>query len=209
MKKIIMLLTFCFFLFHLNAQNDRKNQIGTHVAFGTGGYGYFPAKKEGGGSHNTKYYYTIGLDYSRQLSKRLDLCSGFEYTYTDMTATSISAGERLSTKGYLTMATIPVQFKYHFGKLVYLNGGLLLNIVAKEQMNSLWMTGKVEKDNVAMLLGVGLGIGFEHEFTSGITLSLNPYARFNGIGGMGLQSGPLVHYKYLQGGVNLGVGYKF
>jgi len=59
-------------------------------------------------------------------------------------------------------------------------------------------------------LGVGLGIGFEHEFNSGIMLSLNPYARFNGIGkAASLQPDPLEHYKYLQGGISLGVGYKF
>ena len=127
-----------------------------------------------------------------------------------MEAISAATGARLSIKAHLTMTTIPVQLKYHFGKVVYLNGGLLFNVVATEKRNIIWAIEKEEKAPVALLLGVGLGIGFEHTFTSGLTLSLNPYARLNGIGkGMSLESKPLEHYKYLQGGLSFGVGYKF
>lgn len=207
MRKIILLLTLCFLIVHLFAQSDRKNLIETHIALGAGGYG--PVGLVGAPSYNTKCYYTIGLDYSRRLSKHWDFCSGFEYTYNSMTAKSITTGKLLTAKAHLTMTTIPVQLKYHFGRFMYLNGGMLLNITAKEQMNNFW-TLLDQKNNVALLLGVGLGIGFDYEFNSGITLSINPYARYNGIGkAVSLQSESLEHYKYIQGGVRLGIGYKF
>ena len=214
MKKIILLLTLCFSIIHLHAQSDKKNMIGTHVSIGMGGYG--PTRMKGAPSYHTKYYYAIGLDYSRQLSKRWDLCSGYEYTYTEMTVsllappTPISSSlEEFSVKANLSMSTIPVQLKYHFGKLVYLNGGLLLNVVAKEKIKGIW-TNEDFKANIALLLGIGLGIGFEHEFKSGILLSLNPYARLNGIGkAISLQSEAAEQYIYFQGGVSFGVGYKF
>ena len=47
-------------------------------------------------------------------------------------------------------------------------------------------------------LGFGLGVGFEREFSSGIILSINPYARTHIVAGILLQSG-----------VNFGIGYKF
>ena len=83
--------------------------------------------------------------------------------------------------------TIPIQFKYSFGKVAYLNYGLFLNTY----------------DNFrGYLIGYGLGIGFEHKFSNGIVLSLNPYVRYNGL--------PIPDYMgFLQSGVNLGAGYKF
>jgi len=195
MKKIILLLTLCCSIIHLYAQNDKKNLIGTHVALGIGDYGAFG--KKGGGSYDVKRYYTIGLDYSRQISKRFDFCSGFEYTYSNMTATPHSSVEGYSPKAHLTMTTIPAQLRYHFGKFVYLNGGLLFNITAR--MNNIWPT-EDKKTNVDLLLGLGLGVGFKYEFKSGIMLFLNPYVRYNGIGN---------DYKYAQIGGSFGVGFKF
>jgi len=201
MKKGIFLLILCFSITNLYAQNEKKNMIGTYTAFGTGAYGRIKPY-EGGGSYNTKYYYTIGLDYSRTLSERWDLCSGLEYTYNDMTIkpSFTGVGQPLSNV-HLTLVTVPVQFKYHFGKLAYFNGGTFLNILAKDSDKY--------RPNVAMLLGIGFGIGFKHEFNSGIMLSLNPYTRFNGIGNLSLHSESIKDYKYLQGGVSFGVGYKF
>ena len=64
---------------------------------------------------------------------------------------------------------------------------------------------------MAMLLGCGLGIGFEYALSnSGLVLSLNPYVRWNGIGELGsFQSNQAKGYTFLQGGVNLGIAYKF
>jgi len=210
MKILVLLFAFCFSIVQLFAQNDKKNMIGAHGAFGFGIYG--PIGLKGAPSYSSNHHYTIGFDYSRQISKSLDLCSGIEYTYNDMKLTPASLGtERPSWSANLRLVTIPVQIKYHFGKVVYLNSGLLLNILASERSERYYDFIKNEiKSNVGLLFGFGLGIGFEHEFSSGITLFLNPYARFNGIGkAASFQSNPLEHYKFLQGGVSLGIGYKF
>ena len=216
MKKYIFLLTFYFSIVHSFAQNDQRNLMGTHAAFGYGGYG--TVGLVGTPSYSSRYYYTIGLDYARKLSKRLDLCSGLEYTYNDMTITPAPTGiERPSFDANLTLFTLPVQIKYHVGKVFFFNGGLLFNILATERSEAFayvaegwYPLEKEHKSYVALFLGFGLGFGFEHEFHSGITLSFNPYVRFNGIGNaISLQSASLNHYKFIQGGVSLGVGYKF
>jgi len=199
----------------LKEQKYKKNTIGTHAAFGSGWYG--PVGLCGAPSYKTKYYYSIGLDYSRMLTNRLDLCSGLEYTYNDMTETPAFTGITSPTwSADLKIITVPVQVKYHVSKLFYFNGGAFFNVFAKES-SEVWAlldywnpTGKIQKNHVGILLGFGLGFGFEHEFNSGIVLSLNPYTRFNGIGrAVSLRSERLEYYKYLQGGVSLGVGYKF
>lgn len=196
-----------------NAQTEqtvKKNLVGAHFAFGTGDYG-FP-NSVGGGDYNTKYYYNVGLDYSRVLQpNRWDFCTGFEYTYNSMTimpndcAVYMGIGQG-SNKEHLTLVTIPAQIKYHIGKIFYLNGGVFFNISSKEYDDEY-----KDFDNIAMLLGCGLGIGFEYEISkSGLVLSLNPYVRWNGIGGLGsFQSNQVKGFIFLQGGVNLGIAYKF
>ena len=124
--------------------------VGTHTSFGTSHYGFVFGLVNV--SYNTEYYYSIGLDYSRQLSKRWDFCSGLEYTYNDMTKKYIKdEGESVR----FTLVTVPVQFKYNLGKHVYFNGGAIFSILAKEHYFD-------REENSWGLLGVGLGIGLKH-----------------------------------------------
>jgi len=210
---IVILTVPIFFAHNIYSQTAKKNLMGVHFSFGDGIY---MTNKDGAGDYDIKYYYSIGLDYSRVLSKRLNLLSGLEYTYTNMMITPAYTGgekEPTSSKDHLTLTTIPVQLKYHFGKFFYLNGGMFFNILANTSED--WMVKSRDGEyrlthNVGMLLGCGFGIGFEHEFASGFVLSLNPYVRWNGIGGVGsFYSTRLTGYHFLQGGVSLGVGYEF
>ena len=194
-------------------QTDKKNRIGAHFAYGNGDY-YAP-NMMGGPSYDTKYYYSIGLDYSRTLSKTWDFCSGLEYTYSPMVATPEYMGEPILTlyNEHLTLTAIPVKMKCHIWKIIYLDGGIFLNILGRtsEEWSVKSRNGEYKSThNVGMLLGCGLGIGLEYElFGSGIMLSLNPYLRLNGIGSIGsFQSAQLTGYRFLQGGVSLGIAYK-
>ena len=90
MKKIILLLTLCLLAVDTYGQSNKTHTIGTHVAFGTGWYGFGTL---GGGSYDVKYYYSIGLDYAKQLSKRWDFCTGMEYTYNKMMVTPSFTGD--------------------------------------------------------------------------------------------------------------------
>ena len=220
MKQKLMFLIVTLTATNLLAQNaynqtDKKNFVGTHFSFGNGVY---TTSKVGGGAYDTKFYYSVGLDYSRVLLKNLDLCSGLEYTHINIMVTPAFTGieeGRTPHKEHLTFTTtVPVQLKYHFGKFFYLNGGLFFNILAKTSED--WTVKSRDGEyrsthNVGMLLGYGLGIGFKYEFSSGIVVSLNPNVRWNGIGGLGspFQFTQLKGYHFLQGGASLGIGYKF
>jgi len=105
----------------------------------------------------------------------------------------------------LSLVTIPLQFKFHLGNVVYLNGGLLVNVLARTSSEIGIANASKHTHNAGMLLGLGLGIGFEHEFSSGILLYLNPNVRWSGFGSIG----PAGDLHFLQGGACIGVAYKF
>jgi len=203
MKKNTILLAVCLCAISLFGQNGKKNTIGAHIAYGIGDYGYLPAEK-GANSYNVKYYYSLALDYSRQLSKRLDLCSGVEYSYDNTTVTQSYTGQESDRnfRSNLTLITVPVQIKYHAGKFIYFNGGMFFNILSQTRETAEWFLppNRTRNNNANLFLGLGLGIGLEHTFDSGIMVSLNPYARWNGI---------VERLQYVQAGVSLGIGYKF
>ncbi len=187
MKRNILLLILFLGVVNLSGQikTDKKNLIGTHIAFGKGNFYDI-------GTVENKYYYSLGIDYSRKLSEHFDLCSGMEYTYHIY---------GLYSDYYLKLVTIPAQLKYHLGKLIYFNGGLFIN-VSTNKNSFLNVSGQWESTkNFSMPLGCGLGVGFEYEFDSGIVLLLNPYARWYGIGES--------DYHFFQSGVSFGVGKKF
>jgi len=205
-KTTLLLLVLCLLVTNLHGQNEKKNMVGIHAALGTGVCGI---PSPGAGNYDVKYYISTGLDYAKQLSKRWDFLSGLEYTYSRMIVSPEYSTEPRSRIENLTLVTIPVQFKYHFGKIVYFNGGMFLNIINRTKSET-WVQSHagVSKltHNAGLLFGCGLGVGFEHEMSNGILFYLNPYVRLNGFGGI-IQKGADLFL--LQGGACLGVGYKF
>ena len=211
---IVILTVTNLFAQKIFSQTDRKkNLIKAQFSFGDGVY---TTDMDGGGTYDTKYYYSIGLDYSRVLLKKLYLSSGLEYTYASIMVTPpfYPEEERTPHKEHLIFTTtIPVQLQYYFGKFFYLKGGMFFNILAKtsETWGVKSRDGEYrETHNLGMLLGCGVGVGFEHEISSGFVFSLNPYFRWNGIGEVGsFYNTQLTGYRFIQYGVSLGVGYKF
>jgi hypothetical protein len=213
--KIKILLLACMLLLCITgmyAQNNKKNLIGTHFALGTDKF-YSPGA-EGGGFFPI-YYYNTGLDYSRNLSRYWDFCTGFEFTRSNMV---VKSPDISSSNDNLKLVTIPIQMKFRFATFFYINGGLFLNVLARTG-SEWWIPPYKEQTNkVNLFFGCGLGIGFERELKSGITFSLNPYVRWNGLenvnrgktflGGL-RKEGNINDFLYFQTGASLGVGYKF
>ena len=172
MKKTVFLLIACLMSVNLYSQTEigKKNTIGTNFAFGGGIYNFLI---KGDAGYNTKYYYSVGFNYSRKLSERLDLYSGIEYTYVDLMVTPSFTGiKKTPYKEHHTLATIPVLLKYNFGKLVYLNGGMLINISDKTSEQ------REIQNNLIPPLGFSIGIGLDYEFDSGFILTMNPFFKF-------------------------------
>ena len=214
MKKVCLVIIACCIVISTFAQSEKKNLIGTSFALGTDDYS-FPGWV-GGGSYEAKYYFSTGLDYARMLSKHWDICTGLKFTRSNMRVHP-APGIGGSPSDYnLQLVTIPAQMKYHFGKYFYVNGGLLFNLLARTS-DETWTHG-ASTNKLNLFLGCGLGVGFAYEFSSGITLSFNPYFTWNGIENVNdgesflkflQKTGNISGARYLQGGVCVGVGYKF
>ena len=175
LKIIACNIIICCSAINAYSQTDKKNLVGMH--FSSGSADHFAKIRSD--EYFTEATYSIGFDYSRLLSKHLDFCTGFEYTFKD-----------------IRLATMPVQIKYRFGKLLYVNGGILINI--------LFTTPKHSVHYMNSLLGCEVGIGIEHEFATGIIFSVHPFFRLNGI-----EIGENKGGQFTQLGVSLGIGYKF
>ena len=212
--KIVVSISLVLFITCENyGQNDKKNLIGTHFSFGDGVY---TTDMDGGSGYDTKYYYSIGLDYSKTLSNTWDFCTGLEYTYSPMMKTPAYMGKPVGMphEEHISLTTIPIQMKLHIWKFIYLDGGLFFNILGRTSED--WSVQSRDGEyrsthNLGMFFGCGLGIGLECElFGSGVILSLNSYARWNGIGSIGsFYFTQLTGYQFFQSGVSLGIGYKF
>ena len=217
MKRIILVIIICCTVFSAFAQSDKKNLIGTHFSFGTDAYS-FPGTV-GGAGYDAKYYYSAGIDYSRMLSRRWELCAGFQYTRSNMTILpNLGFIDGTPSDFNLQLTTIPVQMKFHFGKYFFINGGFLFNIIAKSSEEVLPPPYVRPTHNLNLLLGCELGVGYEYVFSSGITLSLKPYVTWNGIENVNdgdsflkflQKEGNIPYARYLQVGASLGIGYKF
>ena len=209
MKKIILIcIAMIFFANIAGAQRkdiDRKNIVGMSFALGNGVYN--APGWVGFADYRVENFRSIGLDYSRVLSRRWGFCSGFEFTRVNMLVTPAFMGyERSPFEAQLRLVTIPAQMKFHFARIFYVNGGLFFNVSATSHNETPNPT-----QSVSMLLGCSVGIGVEYELlNTGAILSLNPFIKYNGIGGIGfVQSEQSNPFRLWQSGVRFGVGYRF
>ena len=191
---------------NVNSQTERRNSIGVHFATGSGVFASF------GSFYSVPRFYTIGFNYSRTLTERLRLVSGLEYTRNNMLFASRDE-DRTRIREHSTLTTIPVQLEIQFGRFFYLNTGVFFNVLGSMSSEAYVLARNDEyraTNNLGMLLGCGVGIGFRHEFDSNIVISLNPYLRWNGIGGIGsFYSAQITGFRFIQAGVAFRVGYRF
>ena len=210
MKKALLLFIVCFCALNLFAQNKKKNFIGAYVASGGGDYRY----RNQPGYRATyitqmKSFIGGGIDYSRTLLKRVDICTGFEYTYNQFMRKNDPTHPNVD---HLQFVTIPVQLKCRFGNYFFLKGGGFFHLSGKVGDSFRIIDGGIwqKLPHTGIKWGYGVGIGFEHEFNSGMTFMLHPYIRWNGTGKKtDFNSEPIEAYTLLQAGISFGVGYKF
>ena len=182
--RVFLLLSLSFVTHHIFAQNKKSNSIGSHFDLGLS---YYAAIGMRGTSYDSKYYYIIGLDFTRLFSECWGLRSGLDFTCNYMIMnTNKATGQKSSVDIHLKMVTIPVHFLYYVNKFFFLNGGTSLNVIL---------------ENTKISIGSSFGVGLEHTLKSGLTYSLNPYIRWNGI--------IVDQYQLLQMGANLRIGYRF
>jgi hypothetical protein len=166
------LITACLLtaLTSLNAQKD-PGKIGmTFSGLGTnnifGDYGNRNYNLKG------KNFYTLGLNYTKSLNKWLEMEAGVEYSRHNISLNAnIYPGAHIfmrTQKTALSLIGIPVTVKANFLKYFFVNGGLLIDIdVSREN---------IYFDNQTGFGGIA-GVGVNYNFSSGLSVFLNPYIK--------------------------------
>jgi len=110
--------------------------------------------------------YGFGITYIRPITKLLEIETGLEYLNFDASVHSVYDYYKRSTASLLEF---PVGIRVNFMKYCYVNGGLLFDLDISTDSPLHIQTG----------FGSMLGLGLKYDFSTGISLFLNPYVKFH------------------------------
>ncbi|MFY9154049.1 MAG: outer membrane beta-barrel protein [Prolixibacteraceae bacterium] len=152
----------------------------------------------GAPSYSGEGFFSIGLNYTRELKSWLSLETGLEYSKHEIRITpnlhpDIDLSPRTEKSALIT---IPVGYRLNFLNYAFINGGLIFDMDTSLSNSIDNQTG----------IGAMLGAGLKYSFKSGLTLTLNPRARMHSIVPF---SSDNYHYHLIDSGIKFGIGYRF
>lgn len=198
----LMLVTLSLFASSASifGQNAHKNSIRVEVGMGYREVDYLNnANDFVSDDFDSNRFVPIGVvNYSHCISKSNEVLVGLAYLRTKgvhlvngdvaLEASPIPGRQLVSHIQKCDFFTIPVQFRHHFWKYMFVDAGLFLDMALPKGQTAQFMAGP------------GVGIGGEYVFPCGFVTSLYADARWTGI---------IKGYQLLQAGVALKVGYLF
>ena len=203
-RKLLILLLFPIVLpaYHALAQTTgqqpHKHQLGiTYTPLGISGVFRFQSL-DGGGSDSGDGYFAVGLTYVTTINHWLQGETGVEFIrHKVIMHPDFQPGiELIDSRTEIVLINLPFTVRLNFWKYFFMNGGLLLDIDA---------TTNAQIDSQAGIGGL-LGLGFNYDFDSRVSLFLNPYIKAHALI-------PFVYERYPQrafeGGVRLGAAWRF
>ncbi|MFT3903051.1 MAG: outer membrane beta-barrel protein [Niabella sp.] len=174
--KILLLFTLClpaFASLNVRAQTTDSNPKGaigiTYSGLGVQEPFYFE-NLVGTGGYDDKGYYSLGITYTRPITRRLDLETGISYSRYKYLFSNASAGPGVVEPFDITNAIvdIPVTVRWNFLRYLFLNGGMIIGIDTGIENNLDSQSG----------IGAMLGIGAKYDFKkTPIGIFVNPYAK--------------------------------
>jgi len=143
----------------------------------------------GGPSYSGKGFYGSGVHASMEVYKNLSIVTGFSYEGNRFAVTPAPTGAPTILRyENINVFSVPLYIKYHFLKFLYVSGGPVFSINSGDQdLNG---------------IGAAANFGAEYLFKNGLVLSFGPSMRIHGLV-------PWKHYRLINSGVNLGIGYRF
>ena len=178
------------------ADAQSRKSIGLHYSFPASSTIISFLDREGTGGYEGRYMYNFGTSYIHGMNRVLDLETGLDYSSHSLLLHPAFTGEpgQKPFEKRVKLLTVPLLLRVNLGKYVYLNGGPVLDIDISKPRQTSSQTG----------IGAALGAGFRYAFKSGVSVFVNPNARFHGT--YVFFSGP-ADYQVVEGGVKLGVAY--
>lgn len=200
MKKLFI----CFLLLgvivvNLHAQEGKtKKEIGKFgISFSSLGGDEFLtfASVSGGASYDSKGFFAFGVNYGRDINKWLEFETGLEYSKHKFVVRPMFPDAERS-KAHTDLLNIPLTVRANFWKYFFANGGLLIDIDLAKKSDLDRQTG----------VGVMLGVGAKYDFSSGVSVFVNPYVKMHSLLYLTMESS---HERLSNAGVRVGVMYNF
>ncbi len=138
--------------------------------------------------------WTAGMDLRKLLGDHFSLGTGLSYSHQYYTSPASGIGGA-DTPGSFGLVTVPVMVRADFLKWFFADAGALLAM----------QTGIYREDNMSGL-GATLGAGIQYRFRSDIFIRVRAFATQYGLLHFSPGNHPLTP---LNGGVTVGVGYRF
>ena len=173
----LLIATFQLMQGNLLAQSNFANSKGaigiTYGGLGTNDAIHFKSLV-GGGSYTSNGFYSLGINYLRPITNKIELETGISYSRYKYIFSNASLGpDGLDPYEVLnTVIDIPVTLRLTFLKYFFLNGGLSLGIDTEKENHLDSQTG----------IGAIIGVGAKYDFKNiPIGLFFNPYSKIHSL----------------------------
>lgn len=169
MKRLLLLTWLILTVLKLEAQSDKRHSFGANYSYGKALYTKGTYKSFNSKNYEGKDYFSLGLDYTYSTSETTDVGIGIAGTVVSLGLKNSFMTQGGSSEGYyeetLSILSVPIYLKYHFGKYFFLAPGLSFNY--HHSHGYTW--------------GVGgfAGVGFEYTLFPNIILSIATQLQFN------------------------------
>jgi hypothetical protein len=187
--------TFIFFIFVIGTICQcaaQKNSYGFSVGVGKGAI--LKEALVGGPSYDLNLGYSIGFQFNRKLTNRLEFNTGVTWYSNQVSVTpNFYPGIDRTAKNYnVQLLYVPIFLKTYVSKYIFLNGGFIGDIDVTQSRYITSQSG----------VGAGLGIGGRVSVSKNMSMELNPYLNFHGLF---LANSDLYPERVLDSGVKLSV----
>ena len=186
----------------MNAQEDKpeksKGAFGiTFASFGGDELLHFQ-NLVGAASYGSDNFFAIGVNYVRGINKWLDFETSLEFSKHNMyiNGSSLSGEYTPSRKVVPKLINIPLTVRANFLKYFFANGGIMVDIDVADSDDYDKQTG----------LGAMMGIGAKYDFSSGLSVFVNPYIKGHSLLPFTTDN---YHRRLMNAGIRLGVMYNF
>ena len=176
MKRLVVFLLFVVIFQSQGVAQESEAKIG--ISYSAFGKAVVLNSQDiiGGPNLDGKRSYAFGLSYEKPIFKWLDIETGLDLSNHKIEVTSLLnpdfSSEHVITKTMTTtILSIPVSLRVNFLKHLFVNGGAMIDMDLSGNSAISGQNG----------LGLMAGFGAKYNFNSGLSIFVNPYAKFHAL----------------------------
>ena len=197
--KIGIVILACFFFVSLNAQNLNKERGKIGLTFSTFGKSDVVRFTDGSSHHESRYHYSLGVNYIYPLNNWLEAETGIEYSkYNIKLFVSPDGNDRFSGESKLFLLNVPLKLRANFLKFLFADAGTFIDFDFRSKEEII--------DNQTGM-GIAIGLGAKYDFKFGMSLFANPFVRLHSLAPFASKKN--YPNRLFDGGIRFGITYDF